>query len=565
MIVGSERVPAARPSALSKAATPLSEVDPAGGRRGVQPRPSHRRRSCARPCRVSTRALPPAPISPLGEMSSSVESGRPLALVFALCDALDREKIDYCHWKSNDALDRSASGENDLDLLVGRADVQRFGEILASLGFKQGRPPSHKELPAVLDYYGYDDQAGRFVHVHAHHQLILGDDLTKNYRLPVERPFLASATRHGLFRVPAPEFEFIVFVIRMVVKYLTWDAPVWPRTLPAAARRELAHLQARLQPEKIQHFLRLHLPFVSRDLFDRCVDALDQQCPRSRRLVTARKLQAALRAHARRGQIIDAYLKLSRRVLLVLHWLLRGKSFRKRLTNGGALIAIVGGDGAGKSTAVAELHTWLSKNFDTVQVHLGKPPFSRSGLSFARALLRVTSRHTGSSDVSAVPRSSPGSGPPARSSRSLSYAWLIRRVWTARARYRAYVKARRFATNGGIVVCDRYPLAQIKLMDGLQPDRVPAHAQSSRLGRYLLRRGQACYDQIMPPDLLIVLRVDPEIAVRRKTEEDPAAVRARCQEIWDLDWRLTPAHVVDANRPQPAVLAELKTLIWSAL
>ncbi len=46
-----------------------------------------------------------------------------LNLIFDLCQALAEEGISYCHWKSNNALDRSASGDNDLDLLVSRTDA----------------------------------------------------------------------------------------------------------------------------------------------------------------------------------------------------------------------------------------------------------------------------------------------------------------------------------------------------------------------------------------------------------------------------------------------------------
>ena len=36
-----------------------------------------------------------------------------LALVVRLCQTLNAESIEYCHWKSNEALSRSASGDND--------------------------------------------------------------------------------------------------------------------------------------------------------------------------------------------------------------------------------------------------------------------------------------------------------------------------------------------------------------------------------------------------------------------------------------------------------------------
>src|SRR4030066_1638502 len=94
-----------------------------------------------------------------------------LPLIQALCDGLIQEGIDYCHWKSNQAIDRSASGENDLDLLVSRADEQDFTEILSRLGFKQALEYSKYRIPGILDYYGHDQKTGRFVHVHAHYQL----------------------------------------------------------------------------------------------------------------------------------------------------------------------------------------------------------------------------------------------------------------------------------------------------------------------------------------------------------------------------------------------------------
>lgn len=70
----------------------------------------------------------------------SAEAGEPLELVVELCRRLSEAGVSYCHWKSNEAIDRSASGENDLDLLIVRPDAQRFDRTLADLGFKAARP-----------------------------------------------------------------------------------------------------------------------------------------------------------------------------------------------------------------------------------------------------------------------------------------------------------------------------------------------------------------------------------------------------------------------------------------
>jgi len=67
------------------------------------------------------------------------------------------------------------------------------------------------------------------------------------------------------------------------------------------------------------------------------------------------------------------------------------------------------------------------------------------------------------------------------------------------------------------------------------------------------------------PDLLIVLRVDPELAVRRKIDEQATSVRARSTEIFKVDWQSTNAHIIDSSKSKTDVMAELKALIWSEL
>ncbi len=69
----------------------------------------------------------------------------------------------------------------------------------------------------------------------------------------------------------------------------------------------------------------------------------------------------------------------------------------------------------------------------------------------------------------------------------------------------------------------------------------------------------------MWPELLIVLKLDPQIAVQRKTDEDPEYFHAWSQQLWAFDWQQAPASVVDAARVEEDVLSELKSIIWSEL
>ena len=496
-----------------------------------------------------------------------------LPLVQELCNGLIAENITYCHWKSNNMLERSAGGDNDLDLLIDRADGLRFTELLSRLGFKQAKAPVDKQMPGVLDYYGYDEQAGKWVHVHAHYQLIMGHDMTKNFRLAIERPYLESAVQGDLFKVPSVEFEFVVFIIRMVLKHSTWDAIIGREgKLKASEQKELTYLKAHMNQERVQEILKYHLPFIGIDLFGNCVRALQPGSPVWTRLKTAHELQMKLRANAVYSLPIDTFLKLWRRAVLMIQRRIFKSSSKYRLEIGGAMIAILGGDGAGKTTAVDALYAWLSKTFESTRVHMGKPAWSwttivvRSILKAGQILGLYPLEASFDETLEQKSLVSPG------------YAYLIREVCRARDRYWTYVKARRFAAKGGLVILDRFPLPQIQIMDGAQTEQFIRQLQEgpqakrflsphldSRFARLLVKLEENYYHQIVLPELLIVLRVDPEIAVQRKTDEDATSVRERSTAIWELNWEHTDAHIIDGSKSKTDVLTEIKTLVWLEL
>jgi thymidylate kinase len=489
-------------------------------------------------------------------------------LVSALCRALEEEHVSYCHWKSNEALDLSVTGDNDLDLLVSRSDTRRFEEVLKRLGFKDAQPPPWKQLPGIWHSYALDRKSGKLVHVHAHYQLVIGDDMTKNYRLPIEEPYLASSISKTPFRIPIPEFEFGVFLVRMVVKHCSWDALLCLQgSLSRSERRELTYLVGKVDPEHVWAIMARHLPFLPRELWEACLRSVQPGSSIWFRMKTASQLQRRLVACSRRPRATDTFLRVWRRVRTVLHrqLLRRSPGSPRRLSAAGVLIAIVGGDGAGKSTVVEDLSSWLAKNLVTKTVHLGKPPRSMRSVVL-RNLMKIAasmsrSRTSSSSALRTSLAASNGGSMTVR-----SYARLAWEVLTARDRYRLYRRARRWATNGAIVVCDRYPLPEVKLMDGAVTAHLDGRTRRGRLFEYLANLEKSFYDRIAHPDILIVLRVDPDLAVLRKRgEEQESFMRPRSEEIWRMDWRGTPAVVIDASRPKDQVLSDVKSVVWTRL
>jgi thymidylate kinase len=145
------------------------------------------------------------------------------------------------------------------------------------------------------------------------------------------------------------------------------------------------------------------------------------------------------------------------------------------------------------------------------------------------------------------------------------YPWLIREICTGRDRYLTYKKALRIATNGAIVLLDRFPLQQIKFMDGPQVTRMTVNLPQTRLLQYLAALEESFYKKITLPDLVILLNVDPSVASLRKTNEIEEEVRSRTTEIWETDWAESPVIVIDANKSKDEVLNEAKQLIWSRM
>ena len=92
---------------------------------------------------------------------------------------------------------------------------------------------------------------------------------------------------------------------------------------------------------------------------------------------------------------------------------------------------------------------------------MGKPPWSPS--SFLIKVILKTGRLL---RIFASPQVSTESIANGETPEFPGYPWLLWHLLTARDRLRLYTKVRRLSSNGDIVICDRYPLPQIKAMDG---------------------------------------------------------------------------------------------------
>jgi hypothetical protein len=450
------------------------------------------------------------------------------SLLERLAQGLEQKAIAYCQWKGHWSAHRWSTGQGTVDLLVDFSCRQAFRQLADELGFKLGYAPGASRIPGVDHYLGFDPAVSRLLHLQVHYRLLLGDYWKPVYRVPIEASLLKSAVPGSMFRVPAPTHQYLVFVLRMMLRQVGRPLLSAQTLWTTGIRMQLESLQACSSREELGSLLRDHLSPVDLQIFDRCVRSLQGGCEPLERAVLPWELHRRLRAHLRLpspGAVLTAALE------RVLPLPLPEKICDRRLclSDSGLVLALIG-HGPETPTAAREVNGWLGAAFRTRRADLGNPP--RSWLTLAvDALLEVTHRFDRMRQ---------------RSHRSGTTIELLRHLCTARDRYDLYVRVRRFAVNGGIGICEGHPMAQEQLVAPRIRELLPAEA--SRMARLLGRLEATYYERMLRPDLVVAL--EPNLQVSGAQQREDGSSRAP---------------LVDASQPMPDLIRSLQAVIWSHL
>src|SRR5882762_7074201 len=466
-------------------------------------------------------------------------SAPPAALVGRLGAALASRGVSYCQWKGHGKRERWESGRGDIDLLVDSGSWPDFVDVVLGLGFKLALPPAGREAAGIVHYFGLDARSGQLIHLHVYQRLVVGLPWRTHYRLPLEHALLASAQQrssNAVFKTAAPQLELIVAILRLSLRHMVRDSlrRESPRWLDGALS-EVDRLEDEVSPEAAFGALRQYLPEVTPSLFTRCRASLQPGCPAWRRVAIRTALTRALSAHAARPPVFGLAERLWQRI-----W-----PTGQRLVGGVSVVAILGCDGSGKSSWGDALDGWLGSAVATLHLHLGRPTRSLATLVIGGLLKAL--RSIGAS------------------TRLITHLELLRYGCTARDRYALYRQAHRFAARGGIAICERYPLPESWALSGPSETQGQALAAQSRFASAIRKWERRFYERMTPPDVVFLLRLDPETAVSRKPTEPADYVRKRAQLTADTDWSKSGARIIDASQGLPEVVATLKAELWSTL
>ena len=494
-----------------------------------------------------------------------------LEILCGLFQELNDAGIRYCHWKSTHRLNQALKGETDLDLLVDRADATRFREMLLRCDFKSFVSAPRRQYPAVEDYLGCDRRTGALVHLHVHYRLVLGEQYTKNCVLPLEQSFLDNTQMKSGVRVPTPELETIILVVRSLLKYRDRDALrdffklPGRGGLPDSTLKEFDGLLAQTNFDCIASAVESHADFILPDLILDFLRTLRNSPRDGWKLFHLRRHMLRVLAPYQRVGRTQARLEYYRAMLaqeMPIRWL---RDFlladrHKKPATGGVGIAFIGTDGAGKSTAGKQIAKWLSWRVNVKTFYMGT-----MHPSFVTQVLRAISSVGQLAYVACGRILGKGN----RVTRALQ--WLeqfltnMRFLAEGQDRYNRFVAGQRAIAQGGIVIYDRYPLAAVRIdghaMDGPRIAATNGASHSATFAK-LRRAEENVYRMIRPPEHILVLRVSPKVSQERKPAHRRERIDAKAHALADFSSDGLNVTEIDAEQPVDQVLLKIKSAIW---
>ncbi len=449
-------------------------------------------------------------------------------------DQINAEKINYCHWKSTIRLNRSLEGKTDLDLLVDPSQRAEFENLILNYGFKKIFNSTDCLIESIDNFLGYDKTTGAFFHVHIYYYLFTGKKKYKEYRLPLEKYFWSSNEKYENIRIPAPEFELLIHILRAGIK------TTFKNVLRKFARdkikgfkntfghRELLWLIARVDLEKFKKLFNLpELNNLKPDIFWKIVN--QKQDVTFRNWLVLKKNSKQFRRKVKAVKV-DPH---------------KGRQTKA----GGLTVALMGLDGSGKSTVAKEVEEKLNYKLKSRYFYLGSSNnegqrSSRAGARIERA--RYYRYFLKFINVQIAER---------------LYDRVVQRVF-AQERLRKYQEGLELSKNGFISLFDRFAIAQVSDHPSVAGWGTPGDITGRDKINIL-----TIYEKIKPPDVLILLDIPVARAIERKSARSRKALEDKYQQLQNFFNQPHDSNLIriDASQALDKVVAEVLNIIWERL
>ena len=454
-----------------------------------------------------------------------------------LLTELENSGIRYLHWKGNCHYIDGFNGKGDIDMLVHRDDSEKMRALLRGLRFINPRTQSYMQNEHIEDWLGFDKKHGVMIHLHLYYEILFGSHFLNEYTfLPYEQCF-AHAVKPETCRLQDPAIEYALLLCRVAVGAVTDSKKI------EGNRQYLIH---RIEEE----------PFVqimqqcglneeeARELFS---TTLDEKCKTDNVYYILQKLYKKNTAFA-------GLKLLFRKAVYAIRKRRSADSVgfftKKRLRNGGCMIAFVGQDGAGKTKVTSDMAGWLRKKLEVRRFYLGS---GENYYSIQRDLLKMLPKNKAFKPLRGV-------------------LALSDQMHIAKRCVKQLKRAQIYAVGGGIALFDRYPQTQFpgisdgpKIRENLLPKAENKLIRAITL-LYAKREEKALKKAVrIQPDLVIKLMLTTEESLRRKPREKAENVQRKHEIVKQLAFPKSRVVVVDVMKDYNTEIVEIKNIIWKKL
>lgn len=503
-----------------------------------------------------------------------------LEIVRNLIDRLNSEKILYCHWKSNQHVVNAFNGIDDIDMIVNNDDVLKLNIILNELGYKRFRLPEKRSYIGIEDYLGFDNKRGTFVHLHLHYQLTLGEKFLKGYQLPYGKEIINRRiydTENKIY-ITSHEDEMWLLLIRLALKLRCRDR------IKLALGKDIFGTFTRAEYEWLKKNMDKNIfSKVTEEKFGEEISIILKNIIEGE--LEFKKIHNLKKYIKKKFKIFKAFTDVGAtitrwdreifRIRQEIHKRIYKdiKSYRRTPITGGKFIAILGPDGAGKSTVINEVYKRLNKMMDVHNVYLGsgdgESSLIRKPLKYIYKIMidyGVLNRKSKriDSDGNVYREEEKKAASKIRSIGQIPWTYTL-----SREKKNKIQKAQMFRNKGYVVISDRYPQTQfINICDG------PKYYLNNKLEKNFVNNilekcEKKCFDLATSTCLnaVIILKVDSEVAYERKPDEiDVNTHRLLMNSILNLEFgENTNKIIVDANQPLEDVINSVLLEIWRNL
>lgn len=468
------------------------------------------------------------------------------------------QKIVYCHWKSNEHLLAGLNGVTDLDVLVAPKDRENATSWLRRCEYERLKSQFGARYADVEDWVSMDEETGKLLHVHLHYRMITGQKGIKEYELPWAELALETRQLDGNENVfiTDPNLEIIILLSRIGLK-LKFSSLVkclfGLYTISRSDEREIRYLQNRINTERVKAIAKAYFEDPDELCSLAFAVSLDSLWLRRVRAVVVRNLRKyrtlPLLTLILRSVFFRVSMSFASRIKEYLPLTVITK---KTLEQRGLIIAIIGQDGAGKSTVSTDCVKWLRWKLEAERCYLGSGDHYRS----VEKLLRKKISKSRNIVFKLL----------------YGYLTVLDDLKLSRRTAKKLLRADSYRKKGAIAIFDRYPqTAYPGINDGPKiRTYVGRFSFPSLIGHYfnhLAGREERNLEKALTiqPDIVIKLMLSPEESVRRKPAESLDTVRKKSEIIQNLRFPSSRLFTVDATQPYETELLEIRRIIWNEI